>query len=44
MDIGCDVEPNEAPPTPVVHREDVRVRSSGRAVVRPAKLDDYICE
>ena len=37
------VEPNEAPPTPIVHREDVprtpgRVWSSGRAVVRPAKL------
>ena len=39
-----DVEPNEAPPTLVVHRGDERVRSSGRAVVRPAKLDDYICE
>ena len=43
------VEPNEAPPTPVVHREDVprtpgRVRSSGRVVVRPAKLEDYACK
>ena len=43
------VELNEAPPTPVVHREDVtrtpgRVKSSGRAVVRPAKLEDYVCE
>ena len=43
------VELNEAPPTPVVHREDVprtpgRVRASRRAVVRPAKLDDYVRE
>ena len=40
-------EPNEAPsPMPVVLREDVprtpgRVRSSGRAVVRPVKFEDY---
>ena len=37
------VEPNEAPSMPVVHHEDVprtpgRVRSSGRAVVRPANF------
>ena len=43
------VEPSEAPPMPIVHRECVprapgRVRSSGRAVVRPAKLYDHICE
>ena len=44
-----DVEPDEVPPVPIAPRADVqrtppKTTASGRAVTRPAKYEDYVCE